>query len=36
VKLRQEGGVALADIFRLIDAMPMRQQKMKERGGKAL
>ena len=31
VKLRREGGVELAEIFALIDTMPMRQREMKEK-----
>jgi len=31
VKLRREGGVELADIFALIDTMPMRQREMREK-----
>ena len=31
VKLRTEGGVELAEIFSLIDTMPMRQREMREK-----
>lgn len=31
-KLRREEGVALAEIFSLIDSMPMRRREMRERG----
>ncbi|UCE82998.1 MAG: DUF4174 domain-containing protein [Deltaproteobacteria bacterium] len=31
VKLRSEGGVELAEIFALIDTMPMRQREMREK-----
>jgi hypothetical protein len=32
VKLKRADGVALADIFGLIDSMPMRQQEMQKKG----
>ena len=31
VKLRREGGVELAEIFSLLDSMPMRQREMREK-----